>query len=1211
VSERTKKIEAIFHAASELSTPEERESYLNEACLGDEGLLKEVDALLKAALAGEGLFQGYEQSSRRSGNTAVETLAEQPGTVIGRYKLLEKIGEGGMGVVYMAEQEQPVRRKVALKIIKLGMDTRQVVARFEVERQALAIMDHPHIARVLDGGATETGRPYFVMELVQGVPITQFCEANRFSVEERLNLFIPVCEAIQSAHQKGIIHRDLKPSNVLVTTHNGAPHPMVIDFGVAKAIDQKLTEKTLFTNFATMIGTPAYMSPEQAEMSKLDVDTRADIYSLGVLLYELLTGTTPFPEERLRSVAYGEMQRIIAEEEPERPSTRLRKKATTGSAKPLVTTGHSSLATDLDWIVMKCLEKDRNRRYDTANGLAADLNRHLSNEPVMARPPSRFYEFQKTLRRHKVGFAATGAVILALAIGVGVSIWHAKKSALEAAKATAISDFLQEMLRSANPDAAKGTDYTVRQLLNEISAGLQDQLKNQPEVEASVRTTIGMAYYRLGDGAKAQQHLERALALRRGLYGEEHELVADTLAKYAWSLLEQHQPERTKKEARRALEIYAKNQAPPQQVIEALWVLQRAHITLSQDEEAARVTSQAVALAERNPNQPFPVIASMLHGLAESKVRQGEYKQAESLALRAVAVHRRFRGEGHVEVAWALLCLGRAQKGDNKLKEAESTLREALAIFRKCHSENHKSISHAINALKGVLQAKGDVAGSEAIAQEELPYLTKQIEENSRELDPWLRRAVVRASSKMWIEAAQDLDRAVDLSREANREQRLAFGYQTRVISEKALPAGQLQFAERAALQSITICRQLVQEDPRNANFRQHLGYSLGQLGLVLTAAGNHDRALQIETEYVEVMERALRDFPNDPATLYCLGASHFMLGDALFQLGKVEAIEQHFRRAVEAGVTTVAQSPDNSNYRQHESNSRFLLGRILERSGRLEEAIAEYRRAYQIENIPVPRVAVLARLKLASLLVHLGRADEAESLKSRPIAWDDAGSQNELAWYFATWANPAERDGPRALKHAEQAVSLTNRRDASMLDTLAAAHARCGNFPDAIRVQQEATNLVMNEQERKLKQFHLSLYQQKEACGDRAFVLEKACGLRAAGKFAPAEEMARECVKLLEKELPGSWQLFEAQSTLGGALLGQQKYKEAEPFLLACYEGLRSQTNSLAETRQRILEDVLRCTVQLYDATGQSRELAQWKQKLAELDAGRRGDDP
>jgi hypothetical protein len=358
-------------------------------------------------------------------------MTQKPGDRIGRYKLLEKIGEGGMGVVYMAQQEEPVRRRVALKIIKLGMDTKQVVARFEAERQALALMDHPNIAKVLDGGATDTGRPYFVMELVQGVPITEFCDQNRLPTEERIKLFIPVCQAVQSAHQKGIIHRDLKPTNILVTLNAGVPMPMVIDFGVAKATNQKLTEKTVFTNYAAMIGTPAYMSPEQAEMSRLDVDTRSDIYGLGVLLYELLTGTTPFCEKRLRNAGYNEMQRIILEEEPERPSTRLSTLA--GEQRGIVARnrGASELALgrvfegDLDCIVMKCLEKDRARRYETANGLAADLKRHLDNEPVVARPPSRAYRLQKAWRRNKLAFTAAAAVAAALVVGTTVSTWQA------------------------------------------------------------------------------------------------------------------------------------------------------------------------------------------------------------------------------------------------------------------------------------------------------------------------------------------------------------------------------------------------------------------------------------------------------------------------------------------------------------------------------------------------------------------------------------------------------------------------------------------------------------------------------------------------------------------------------------------------------------------------------------------------------------------
>ena len=430
----------IFLQTLEKRTAPERAAFLDGACRGDAQLRAAVDSLL--ANADDSLLDHLAEEARPT--TQVFPVTEQPGERIGRYKLLQQIGEGGMGVVYMAEQEEPVRRQVALKIIKLGMDTRQVVARFEAERQALAMMDHPNIARVLDAGATETGRPYFVMELVRGVPITTYCDKNHLGTAARLGLFIQVCHAIQHAHQKGVIHRDIKPSNVMVTLHDGVPVPKVIDFGIAKATGQRLTEKTLFTNYATLVGTPAYMSPEQAEMSGLDIDTRTDVYALGVLLYELLTGTTPFPSTELLSKGYAEMQRIIAEVEPVRPSTRL---STMQNGERTVVaknrgTEESALGkgfkADLDWIVMKCLEKDRTRRYETANGLAADLKRHLNNEPVVARPPSRLYEFQKTVRRHKVGFAATAAIIVLLTCGVTLTTWqavratHAKREALAA-----------------------------------------------------------------------------------------------------------------------------------------------------------------------------------------------------------------------------------------------------------------------------------------------------------------------------------------------------------------------------------------------------------------------------------------------------------------------------------------------------------------------------------------------------------------------------------------------------------------------------------------------------------------------------------------------------------------------------------------------------------------------------------------------------------
>ncbi|MCW5560178.1 MAG: serine/threonine protein kinase, partial [Verrucomicrobiae bacterium] len=342
--------------------------------------------------------------------------SEGPGARIGRYKLLQQIGEGGCGTVFMAEQEEPVRRRVALKVIKLGMDTKSVIARFEAERQALAMMDHPNIAKVLDAGATDSGRPFFVMELVRGIPITRYCDDNKLDTKQRLDLFIKVCQAIQHAHQKGVIHRDIKPSNILVTLHDGQPVPKVIDFGIAKATEGRLTDRTLFTAFEQFIGTPAYMSPEQAEMSGLDIDTRSDIYALGVLLYELLTGRTPFDARELVQAGLDEMRRRSREVEPPRPSTRL--STLQGGALTTTAQAHgtdaprllSLIRGDLDWIVMKCLEKDRTRRYETANGLAADLKRHLSHEPVVARPPSTAYKFQKAFRRNKLVFAAGAAV---------------------------------------------------------------------------------------------------------------------------------------------------------------------------------------------------------------------------------------------------------------------------------------------------------------------------------------------------------------------------------------------------------------------------------------------------------------------------------------------------------------------------------------------------------------------------------------------------------------------------------------------------------------------------------------------------------------------------------------------------------------------------------------------------------------------------------
>jgi serine/threonine protein kinase/Tfp pilus assembly protein PilF len=410
--------EAIFLEALENATPEDRAAFLDRACADDAELRRAVELLLKAhEQAGD-----FLQKKATISSTIGQAVSECPGTAIDSYKLLEQIGEGAFGVVFMAEQQHPLRRKVALKVLKPGMDTRQVLARFEAERQALALMDHPHIACVFDGGETDAGRPYFVMELVKGIPITDYCDQGQLPTHDRLKLFISLCQAVQHAHQKGIIHRDLKPSNVLVTLHDGVPVVKVIDFGIAKTTGQQLTDKTLFTNFAQLVGTPLYMSPEQAALSGLDVDTRSDIYSLGVLLYELLTGTTPFDKDRFKTADYDEIRRIIREEDPPKPSTRLSTLAQSAGTVSTPGSGDSKRLSklvrgELDWIVMKCLEKDRNRRYETANGLVMDIERYLHDEPVLACPPSPGYRFRKFARRHRRALmTATLLAVMLLAI---------------------------------------------------------------------------------------------------------------------------------------------------------------------------------------------------------------------------------------------------------------------------------------------------------------------------------------------------------------------------------------------------------------------------------------------------------------------------------------------------------------------------------------------------------------------------------------------------------------------------------------------------------------------------------------------------------------------------------------------------------------------------------------------------------------------------
>lgn len=497
--------ESIFSEALDKKTPSEREAFLQAACGDDADLRARVERLLKSH-TGAGSFLSKPMVS-----TMDMPPTEQPGAIIGPYKLREQIGEGGFGIVFVAEQETPVRRKVALKIIKPGMDTKDVIARFEAERQALALMEHPNVARVLDAGATENGRPYFVMELVHGVPITEFCDKNKLPTRGRLLLFADVCRAVQHAHQKGIIHRDLKPSNVMVTLHDGKPVAKVIDFGVSKALSQQLTEKSIYTAYGQMIGTPSYMSPEQAEMSGLGIDTRSDIYSLGVLLYELLTGEAPLDAKRLRSSAYDEMLRLIREEEPPRPSLKI---STLGEAATIIAQHRHTdpkqlrldLSGELDWIVMKCLEKDRGRRYETANGLARDIERYLSDEPVEACPPSNWYRLRKLSRKHRTLINTSAAFAALLVSGAAISGWQAVRATLAEREAQAARARAESFL--ANERTAREEAVAAKNMADQVSQRLS---------AATQVVNEGSDYYARGNWASAHERFTKAAEIEPGL----------------------------------------------------------------------------------------------------------------------------------------------------------------------------------------------------------------------------------------------------------------------------------------------------------------------------------------------------------------------------------------------------------------------------------------------------------------------------------------------------------------------------------------------------------------------------------------------------------------------------------------------------------------------------------------------------------------------
>ncbi|PWU18270.1 MAG: hypothetical protein C5B50_09580 [Verrucomicrobia bacterium] len=997
---------AVFSAARRLLAAE-RPAYLDKTCAGDAALRVRVEELLAAAEKAQTFLKDPAPGAERPANPPVApTLvmnmaasAEKAGDRIGHYKLLQQIGEGGCGLVYMAEQEEPVRRRVALKVIKLGMDTKSVIARFEAERQALAMMDHPNIAKVLDAGATEAGRPYFVMELVRGIKITDYCDEHNLSTNERLELFMQVCHAVQHAHQKGIIHRDLKPSNILVASNDGVPVPKVIDFGIAKATQGRLTDQTVFTAFEQFIGTPAYMSPEQAELTMQDVDTRTDIYSLGVLLYELLTGKTPFDAQQLLASGLDAMRRTIREQEPARPSTRLstmlvaadvsRPKATGGlavrSEEEVSADSRRRLRLkeqikmvrgDLDWIVMKCLEKDRARRYETANGLSNDVRRHLNCEPVTARPPSRLYELQKSVRRHKFGFAAAAALIAVLAAGVVASTLEAlrathaqheqarlrlqadqartraeageKKAETEAARSEQVATLMKGMLQGVGPSRALGRDTSMlREILDQTGQRLND-LKGQAEVEADLRATLGRVYTDLGEYTNAVAMHQRALELRKSLHPGAHPDVAESLNDLGQASYWQGKYPEADALHRQALamrqSLFGEENLQVAQSLNNLGeTLRKRGIGDPPKLTAAEpLLRKSVAIRRKLLANDDLDVANSLFNLGALLWRQKHYADAEAAQCEALAIRRKRLAPEHPDIATSLdrLCLLLDAQG--RQPEAETAQREALAMRRKLLGNDHPDVAHSLQNLAFVLIAQGRLEEAEIAVKEAFRIRQARLPPDHGDRVQTLESLVnvLRRQGK--------LSEIETLYRDELKLRQQGLGNDHPVTAAAVNALVEVLFAQKKVAEAEALLREEVQKRKSSVG-RPGSAWVTAVLGLakVLAEAGKVAEAERLVTQELESLTGQSSN--QDPTMVFDLGRVIHGFGKTARDRGNLDLAERSLRLAIVPLERAVAISPTQTQYRLELSIAYGDLN-FAKNSGleNIRQAIATLDRALQ-----------------------------------------------------------------------------------------------------------------------------------------------------------------------------------------------------------------------------------------------------------------------
>ena len=914
-----------------------------------------------------------------------------PTQAIGPYRVLEVLGEGGMGIVYLAQQDKPIRRRVAIKVLKAGMDTREVLARFEAERQMLSVMDHPNIARALDAGETHRGRPYFVMELVKGEPIARYCDRHQLSIPDRLKLLVPVCRAIQHAHHKGIIHRDLKPSNILVTSIDGAPVAKIIDFGIAKATGLPLSDRTMFTRRGQMLGTPEYMSPEQAENSGQDVDSRTDVYSLGVVLYELLTDATPFDRDSLRCAGLAEIQRILREEEPLRPSAKVvslpgRRGSRTTRRETDTRALSKRLQNDLDWIVLKAMSKDRTRRYETADALAEEIERYLRDEPVMAGPPNAAYRLRKLARRNRVALALTAAIgfgVVAASTGLAYALLESNRqrirveSALGEAErargeAEAVVGFLEGMLAAVDP-AKQGRDVTVREVLDEASSSIKTRFTDQPLVEARLRATIGSTYKALGVRDAAAPHLERAGAIRREVLGEDDPLTLGSMSDLGGLLMLESRFDEAVAILEEALELSRGIVGASDPVV--LDIMGNLGTTYGQQgryEEAVPLLEETLHISRATLGDEDRVTLVLLSTLANLHETQGRFDEAEPMLQEVVRAGRRVHGSEHPDTLIWLNNLAAHYMNVGRYDQAEPLFEEALRLEKKILGDEHPNTLAGMNGLAVLYMYQGRYDEAEALLENSLKISQRVLGyENLSTITTLSNLAGLYSQRGRPAEAAS-------LVREVLPAVRQALGAEHVYTASLMSNFGVFLYDQGRDAEARSVFEDALRA-LRVAVGGEHPSTltAMNMLGMLHLRAGRYDEA---EQSFKQVMETRGRTLGEEHLSTV---KSANNLATVLFYQGRHDEAEPIFDRLAEITRRTLGEEHPETLTNQN-SRARFYkaTGRYDD-AERLYETAREGRRRVLGEEHPAT-LAVTG--ELGDLYSLLGRAEEAERMLGQAL---------------------------------------------------------------------------------------------------------------------------------------------------------------------------------------------------------------------------------